>query len=196
MFKLIYKSTVVTLLLTGLLCGVYPLIVFGVGQLLFPHQAEGSLITREGKVVGSRLIGQSFSKPEYFHGRPSAAGEKGYDAANSAGSNLGPTNQKLNKAIEANVAAVLKENPGLKPGQVPVDLVTASGSGLDPHLSVAAASVQISRVATARKLSPAAVEALVEKNTEPRRFGFLGEPVVNLLSLNLALDEATELPTK
>jgi K+-transporting ATPase ATPase C chain len=189
MFRIIYRSTIVTLILAVVLCGAYPLAVTLVGKLLFREKANGSIVFRDGKAVGSSLIGQGFSRPEYFHGRPSSAGEKGYDAANSSGSNLGPTNTKLVKAVEANIKAVRQENPGLEPGQVPVDLVTASGSGLDPHISIEAALVQVSRVAKARMVSTQKIRAIVEANTEGRQLGFLGEPVVNVLAVNLALDE-------
>jgi K+-transporting ATPase ATPase C chain len=194
MLNLIYRSTLVTLILAVVLCGFYPAAVWVVGRVLFPSTTRGGLVTRNNSVVGANLIGQNFSRPEYFHGRPSAAGEKGYDAAASSGSNLGPTSKKLIKAISDNVASVLAENPGLKSGQVPVDLVTASASGLDPHISPAAATVQVTRVANARKVNVAEVEALLNKSIEARQLGFLGEPVVNVLRLNLALDEIAPLP--
>ncbi len=167
-------------LLTGI---VYPLAMTGVGAGLFRNQAEGSPITRGGAVVGSRLIGQTFTKPEYFWGRPSAAG-KGYDARSSSGSNLGPSSQALADRIKAEV-----ERLGQPAGEIPADLLTASGSGLDPHVSPAAARFQITRVAAARGLSPAAVRQLVDAHVETPSFGFIGESRVNVLELNLALDE-------
>jgi K+-transporting ATPase ATPase C chain len=189
MLKTIYKSVVVMGALLVVLCGVYPLVVFAVGQIFFRSSANGSLIYRGDQVIGSSLIGQGFSRPEYFHPRPSAAGEKGYDAANSSGSNLGPTSQKLAKGLESNVQQVLKENPALRRGEVPVDLVTASASGLDPHISPASAEIQVPRVAVTRKISAEQVRQLVAKNTQGRQLGFLGEPVVNVLQLNLDLDQ-------
>lgn len=192
----IYRSLVMTLALAVVVCGVYPLAVFAVGQLLFSTRANGSLVVRDGKTVGSHLIGQAFAKPEYFHGRPSSAGEKGYDAANSSGSNLGPTSEKLKKAVAANVKQVLEENPGLAPGNVPVDLVTASASGLDPHVSPEAARAQVERVAKARGISVEKVGELVSSHTQGRQLGFLGEPVVNVLALNIALDEVAPIKGK
>ena len=175
--------TVVTTLLLGV---VYPLAVTGLAQVLFPDQANGQLIERSGKVVGSRIIGQSFSSPGYFRGRPSAAGT-GYDAANSGGTNLGPTNKKLIDAVAAAVEAARKENPGVP---VPIDLVTSSASGLDPHISPAAAGFQVPRVAHERRVSADDLQRLVAVHTEGRQWGVLGEPVVNVLELNLALDDA------
>jgi K+-transporting ATPase ATPase C chain len=173
--------TLVTTVLFGL---IYPLAVTGLAQLVFPSQANGSLISKDGKVIGSRLLGQSFSGPGYFHSRPSSAGT-GYDAAQSAGSNLGPTNHQLIDRVKADVEKLQAENPQTR---VPVDLVTASGSGLDPEVSPAAAEFQIPRVAKERQVSEADVRTLVQKHTLPRQFGFLGEPRVRVLELNLDLD--------
>jgi len=174
--------TIVTTLLLGV---AYPLVVTGLAQALFPGKANGQLIERGGKIIGSRIIGQAFSSPGYFRSRPSAAGT-GYDAANSAGTNLGPTNKKLIDAVRAAVEAAKKENPS---APVPVDLVTSSASGLDPHLSPAAARFQVPRIARERGVSEGEIERLVQAHTEGRQLGFLGEPVVNVLELNLALDE-------
>jgi len=179
------RTAVLMTIVTTLLLGVaYPLAVTGVAQVLFRDNANGQLIERNGQIAGSRIIGQAFSSPGYFHGRPSAAGT-GYDAANSAGSNLGPTNKKLIDAVAGNVAAARKRNPGVA---VPIDLVTASASGLDPHLSPAAALFQVPRVARARGRSEKEIEALVNAHIEARDLGVFGEPRVNVLLLNLALD--------
>jgi len=172
-----------------LICGVvYPLLTTAVGQVVFGHQADGSLIGRNGHVVGSELIGQVFTAPEYFHSRPSAAGD-GYDGSASSGSNLGPTNPVLLNAVQERVAAYREENGLSNNAMVPVDAVTASGSGLDPHISVANADIQAARVAAARGLDVTAVVAMVHDYTEGRDLGVLGEPGVNVVRLNLALDD-------
>jgi K+-transporting ATPase ATPase C chain len=180
-------STLVIMLITGL---VYPGLVSGAAQLLFPRQANGSLVTANGQVVGSALIGQRFSRAEYFHARPSAAGS-GYDDTLSGGTNLGPTSARLADTLIAGAVDSAVRLDGAVKGKVPSDLVTASGSGLDPHISPAAAELQIARVARVRHLDPAVVRGLVVRFTESREFGFLGEPRVNVLLLNLALDSAT-----
>jgi potassium-transporting ATPase KdpC subunit len=173
--------------LTGL---VYPLAITGLAQLFFPEQANGSLIVRDGRVIGSKLIGQYFDKPEYFWSRPSATSPFPYNAAASSGSNLGPTNPVLIDAVKTRVAALRAADPGNEV-PVPVDLVTASGSGVDPHISPAAALYQANRVARVRGLEERQVKDLVAQYTEGRQFGFLGEPRVNVLKLNLALDGAS-----
>ncbi len=177
------RMTLVLTVLTGLL---YPAVVTGIAQAVFPRQAQGSLIESNGKVIGSEIIGQNFTKPEYFHGRPSVAGT-GYDAANSGGSNLGPTNPKLVERIKADLAKFRAENPDYA-GPIPADLLTSSASGLDPHISPASALAQAPRVAKARGVPLAQVQQLVGTYTENRQAGFLGEPRVNVLKINLALD--------
>jgi K+-transporting ATPase ATPase C chain len=178
------------LVLMTLVTGVaYPLLVTGIAQAIFPSQAQGSLVVKDGKVIGSTLIGQPFDDPKYFWGRPSATSPFADNAGSSSGSNLSPTNPDLVKAVQGRVDALRAADPG-NTAPVPVDLVTASGSGLDPHISPAAALYQAERVARARKLQPEAVRQLVDRNIEGRFLGFLGEPRVNVLALNLALDAA------
>ena len=173
--------TIVTTVILGV---IYPLAITGMAQVAFSDKANGQLIEQNGRVIGSKIIAQGFSSPGYFRPRPSAAGT-GYDAANSAGSQLGPTNKKLIDAVKANVEAARKENPNVP---VPIDLVTASASGFDPHISPAAADFQVPRVARERGIAEADVRRLVEANTAGRQLGFLGEPRVNVLELNIALD--------
>ena len=188
-FKTALMATAVLTVLTGI---IYPIAVWGIAQTIFPSQASGSLIVAGNKVVGSSLIGQNFSSPRYFQSRPSAAGDKGYDAAGSSGSNLGPTNKALIDAVKLRLKNFVESNPGTDAHQVPIDLVTASGSGLDPEISPAAASLQVARVARARGLSEDQVRQLIAENTRSRSIGIFGEPGVNVLLLNLALDRATE----
>jgi K+-transporting ATPase ATPase C chain len=189
MFKEL-RPAVTSFLLLTLLTGIaYPLLVTGISQAIMPDKANGSLIVKEGKPVGSSLIGQSFSDPKYFWSRPSATGPVPNNAAASSGSNLGPTNPALMDAVKGRVQALRDADPGNQQ-PVPVDLVTASGSGLDPHISPAAAEYQLARVARVRNLSPDVVHKLVADHTEGRQFGILGEPRVNVLELNLALDAA------
>jgi potassium-transporting ATPase KdpC subunit len=183
------RAAVVSLAALTILTGViYPLVVTGIAQVVFPYQANGSLLVKNGKVVGSALIGQPFDDPRYFWGRPSATSPYPYNAGASSGSNLSPTNPALVKTVQDRVDALRAADPDTK-APVPVDLATASGSGLDPHISPAAALFQVNRVAKARNLERAAVQSLVDKYTEGRQWGFLGEPRVNVLALNLALDD-------
>lgn len=171
-----------------IVCGlIYPLAITGISQVVFPHKANGSLITKNGQVIGSELLGQGFSKPEYFQPRPSAAGN-GYDPTASGGSNYGPTNQKLIDRVKASVEQFRKDNPDYK-GPIPADLLTASASGLDPDISPASAAVQIARVAKARGISPEQLNQLVAQHTQAPDLGILGDPRVNVLELNLALDQ-------
>ena len=190
MKKNLLIAVLMTIATTILLGVIYPLVMVGLAQVIFPKRANGQLIQRAGKVVGSRIIGQGFASPGYFHPRPSFAGN-GYDAANSNGSQLGPTNQKLIDRLKGDVASAQTENPGTP---VPIDLVTGSGSGLDPHITPAAAEFQVPRVAKERRLSIDQLRALVAKHMEGRQWGFLGEPRVNVLELNLDLDQ--QFPTK
>jgi K+-transporting ATPase ATPase C chain len=177
--------TVVSVIALGL---IYPLVMWGISTVLFHHQAEGSLIVRNGKIVGSTLVGQNFTKPGYFHGRPSAAG-KGYDPTQTGGTNYGPTNKKLIDATKATIAALRKENPDAT-DPIPMDLVTSSASGIDPDISPAGAYYQVPRIAKVRGMAVDALRALVAAHVTGRQFGFLGEPRVNVLQLNLALDAA------
>jgi K+-transporting ATPase ATPase C chain len=182
------RPAIVSLIMLSVVTGLaYPALVTVIAQVVFPYQANGSLIVKGGKTVGSALIGQPFDDPQYFWSRPSATGPFGYNAGASSGSNLSPTNPALIEAVKGRVDALRAADPG-NTAPVPVDLVTASGSGLDPHISPAAAFYQVGRVAKARKLEPDAVRQLVDRYTEGRQLGFLGEPRVNVLQLNLALD--------
>jgi potassium-transporting ATPase KdpC subunit len=187
MSKLLRQSLVLLLLMTAITGVLYPLAATGLAQLIFQRQANGSLIVKDGKPVGSVLIGQSFTDPRYFWGRPSATSPNAYNASASSGSNFGPTNPALTEAVKQRIAALRAVDPGNN-APVPVDLVTASGSGLDPEISPAAVRYQLARVAKARGLSAAQVQALVSEYTRGRQLGVLGEPRVNVLQLNLALD--------
>jgi K+-transporting ATPase ATPase C chain len=187
MWQQILPALRITIFMTVLLGVVYPLAMTGVSQVVFPHQANGSLITAGGKVIGSELIGQNFTRPEYFQPRPSAAGADGYDAGASSGSNLGPTSQKLKDRVNASVEKFRKENPDYH-GPIPADLLTASASGLDPHISPGSALAQAPRVAKARNIDVDQVRNLIARHTEAPELGLLGEPRVNVLKLNLALD--------
>jgi potassium-transporting ATPase KdpC subunit len=191
MKKNLITAVLMTIATTVLLGIIYPLVVTAVAQVLFRDKANGQLMARDGKLIGSRIIGQSFTGPGYFHSRPSAAGN-GYDAANSAGTQLGPTNQKLIARVNGDADTLRRENPNTP---IPIDLVTTSASGLDPHITPGAAAFQVPRVARERHLSEDAVRQLVTKHTEGRQLGFLGEPTVNVLELNLDLD-ALASPSK
>jgi potassium-transporting ATPase KdpC subunit len=183
------KMTIVLTLLTGI---AYPVAMVALAHLFFRAQADGDLVVRNGQVVGAEQIGQNFSSPRYFHGRPSAAGSNGYDASSSSGSNLGPTNKTLIDTVRSRASALREKEPGINHGKIPVDLVTASGSGLDPEVTPAAAAVQVPRVAKARGLSEEAVDSLILAHTRGRVAGILGEPGVNVLELNMALDELSK----
>jgi K+-transporting ATPase ATPase C chain len=187
--KQIYPAFAITVVLTVLLGIIYPLAVTGLAQLIFPRQAAGSLIQMDGKVIGSSLIGQPFSGPSYFHSRPSAAGS-GYDGTASGGTNLGPTSQKLMDNVKTAAESLREENPG---SPVPIDMVTTSASGLDPHITPAAAEFQVPRIAKERGMNAEEVRRVVREHTEGRQFGVLGEPRVNVLDLNLALDGRKEV---
>jgi K+-transporting ATPase ATPase C chain len=190
--KNLITATLMTIVTTVLLGLIYPLAVTGLAQVIFPAQANGSLIkSADGTVIGSSLIGQPFSSPGYFRSRPSAAGANGYDAGASSGSNLGPTNQKLIDRVKADVAKLQPENPGKA---VPIDLVTTSGSGLDPHLSPAAAEFQVPCVARERRITEEELRQVIARHTAGRQFGFLGEPTVNVLELNLDLNSRYPMP--
>jgi potassium-transporting ATPase KdpC subunit len=185
-----FRMTVLLTVLTGL---IYPGIITGLCQILFNSQANGSLISQNGQIIGSSLLGQNFTRPEYFHPRPSAAGTDGYDPTSSSGSNLGPTSQKLYDRVKASAEQFRKENPSYS-GPIPADALTASGSGLDPHISVANAMAQAARVAKARGASTSTIESLIGSTTEGRDLGFLGESRVNVLKLNLQLDREFSKP--
>jgi K+-transporting ATPase ATPase C chain len=186
MLRQLLPALRIAFVLTALTGFLYPALVTGLARILFPRQAAGSLIERNGHIVGSELIGQKFTRPEYFHGRPSAAGN-GYDAANSGGSNLGPTSKKLADRVRADAEAFRKENHSTT-GPLPADLVTASGSGLDPDISPASAYLQVERVAAVRHVPAAGLRRFVDSQIAGRQFGFLGDPRVNILKLNLAID--------
>lgn len=188
MLKELKPALVVFAMLTALTGAAYPALITGIAQVAFPDQANGSLIVQDGKAVGSRLIGQTFSDPGHFWGRPSATAPMSFNAASSGGSNQGPLNPALEEAVKGRIEALKASDPG-QTAPIPVDLVTASGSGLDPHISVAAAQWQVPRVARTRNLSETQVRELIAGNTEGRQLGVLGEPRVNVLVLNLALDK-------
>jgi len=194
LFSEIRGAVLATLIIAIVCCGLYPLVVFGISQALFRDMANGSLILdKDGTVRGSKLLGQAFTGEKYFHPRPSAAGN-GYDAANSGGSNLGPTSQKLNDAIKDRIATYRKENSLSDTDPVPADRVTASGSGLDPHISPRNAELQLPRVAKARGVSEQKLRELIQQNTDARDLGIFGDPGVNVLTLNRALDSGSAKP--
>ena len=180
------RMTIISVIVLGL---IYPFVMTGLAQVIFPHQANGSLVEVNGKIVGSSIIGQLWTKPQYFHGRPSAAGKNGYDPTATGGTNLGPSSKKLIDSTRATIAALKKENPHATV-PIPMDLVTSSGSGIDPDISPQAAYYQAPRVAEARDMDVKTVDDLIARNTQGRTLGFLGEPRVNVLQLNLALDAA------
>jgi len=188
MWSQISPALRINIFLTLLLGIAYPLIITGICQVAFPHQANGSLVVAGGKVIGSEIIGQNFTRLEYFQPRPSAAGSDGYDAAASGGSNYGPTNQKLIDRVKTSIDRFHKDNPDFK-GLIPADLLTASASGLDPHISPASAEAQADRVARARGSNVTKIRDLITQHTEEPDLGFLGEPRVNVLKLNMALDQ-------
>ena len=188
MFRMIRNMLMSLLLFTVITGFIYPLVVTGIAQVIFPGKANGSIIAKNGKAVGSDLLGQQFEDPKYFWGRLSATTPYPYNGGSSSGSNLGPNNPDLMKAVQARIQALREADPG-NTAKIPVDLVTASGSGLDPHISPAAAAYQVQRVAKLRGMDEAKVSALVAANTEGRQFWILGEPTVNVLKLNLALDD-------
>jgi K+-transporting ATPase ATPase C chain len=181
-------ALVATVSLTILLCGIYPLVVWGIAQVLFPYKANGSLVIRDGKIVGSELLAQNFTTPQYVHPRPSSAGETGYDGSSSGGSNLGPISKKLNELVQERAKAYREENNLPIATPVPADAVTSSASGLDPHISPANAHLQARRVAKARGMTEDSVKSLIEQHSEGRTFGIFGDPRINVLTLNLALD--------
>lgn len=194
-FSHIRGAVLGTLVLAVVCCGIFPLVVFGIAQVAFREKANGSLIVeKDGTIRGSKLLGQAFTADKYFHPRPSAAGANGYDAASSSGSNLGPTSQKLNDGIKDRIAQYRKENGLTDSDSVPADAVTASGSGLDPHISLRNAELQAPRVARTRGASEQRVRELIQQNTDRRDIGILGEPGVNVLTLNLALDALDRKP--
>jgi K+-transporting ATPase ATPase C chain len=196
MLKNQFRPAIVLTLVLCLITGaIYPGIVTGLAQVLFPRQANGSLVTVDGKVVGSELIGQTFKQPWYFHSRPSAAGADGYDAAASVGTNKGPTDRKLADTLIAGAVEKVVQEDGAVKGKIPSDMVTASASGLDPHISPANADLQVARVARARGASEAAVREVLARHVEGRQFGFFGEPRVNVLMLNIALDSVFPRPS-
>lgn len=188
MWKQAIRAVLMLTILTAITGLIYPLVMTGLAQALFPGQANGSMSQVDGKAIGSILIGQNFTKPEYFHGRPSAAGQDGYDAASSSGSNLGPTNQKLIDAAKERIEAIRAANELETNQKIPADAVLASASGLDPHITPEYAYLQVQRIATVRGLKVETVRNLIDGQVEARQLGFLGEPRVNVLKLNLALD--------